>query len=180
MAELMTLEEVANYLRVTKKTVYRLLKQGKIPASKVGHQWRFDKASIDEWLKQKSGGADANMLVIDDEEMIRSLFKEALEELRYGVTVAKTGSEGLELVKERDFDLVFLDLKMPEIDGAELFRQIRKIKRKLPVIIITGYPESDIMMRALAQGPFGVMSKPFGESEIIGAVDVFLRISKVE
>jgi len=180
MAELMTLEEVATYLRVTKKTVYRLLKQGKIPASKVGRQWRFDKASIDEWLKQKSGGADANILVIDDEQVIRSLFKETLEELRYGVTAAKTGSEGLELVKERDFDLVFLDLKMPGIDGAELFRQIRKIKPKLPVTIITGYPESNIMMRALAQGPFGVMNKPFGESEIIGAVDVFLRISKVE
>ncbi len=53
MAELMTLEEVAAYLRVTKKTIYRLLKQGKIPATMVGHQWRFDRASIDEWLQRK-------------------------------------------------------------------------------------------------------------------------------
>jgi len=180
MIELMTLEEVAAYLRVTKKTIYRLLRQGKIPATKVGQQWRFDKALIDAWLRRKSIGARVSILVVDDEEMIRSLFEETLRESGHAVTAAKTGSEGLELVKERDFDLVFLDLKMPGIDGAELFRQIRKIKPKLPVTIITGYPESNIMMRALAQGPFGVMNKPFGESEIIGAVDVFLRISKVE
>jgi len=178
MTELMTLGEVATYLRVTEKTIYRLLKQNSIPASKVGHQWRFDKPTIDEWLQQKSGGANANILVIDDEETIRSLFKETLQELGHKVTTAKTSSQGLELVKQRDFDLVFLDLKMPGMDGAELFRQIRAIKPKLPVTIITGYPDSDMMARALAQGPFGVMSKPFGESDIVVAVTNFLRITQ--
>jgi len=178
MTELMTLEEVAAYLRVTKKTIYRLLKQGKIPASKVGHQWRFDKASINEWLKQKSGGADANILVIDDEDMIRSLFKETLEDLGHRVIAAGTSTEGLELVKQGDFDLVFLDLKMPVMDGTELFRQIRIIKPNLPVTIITGYPNSEMMARALAHGPLGVMKKPFGESDIISAAHNFLRISR--
>ena len=178
MTELMTLEEVAAYLRVTKKTIYRLLRQGKIPASKVGHQWRFDKASINEWLKQKSGGADANILVIDDEDMIRSLFKETLEDLGHRVIAAGTSTEGLELVKQGDFDLVFLDLKMPVMDGTELFRQIRIIKPNLPVTIITGYPNSEMMARALAHGPLGVMKKPFGESDIISAAHNFLRISR--
>ncbi len=85
--------------------------------------------------------------------------------------------EGLELVKQADFDLVFLDLKMPRMDGAELFRQIKIIKPKLPVVIITGYPDSDVMARALAQGPLGVMSKLFDESDIIAAVNSFLRIT---
>ena len=179
MAELMILEEVADYLRATKKTIYRLLKQRKIPASKVGHQWRFEKARIDEWLHQNPVEARGTILVVDDEETIRSLFKETLEELGHRVMVAGTGPEGLDLVKKRDFDLVFLDLKMPGMDGAELFRQIKTIKPKLPVTIITGYPDSDIMARALAQGPFGVMEKPFDESEIVSAVDIFLRIGKV-
>ncbi len=56
MTKLMTLKEIADYLRVTEKTVYRLLGQGEIPAVKVGHQWRFAKASIDEWLQRKSVG----------------------------------------------------------------------------------------------------------------------------
>ena len=178
MTELMTVEEVASYLRVTKKTIYRLLKRGSISATKVGHQWRFDKASIDEWLHQKPVETKASILVIDDEEIIRSLFKDTLEELGHRVLVAETGSEGLELVKQRDFTMVFLDLKMPRMDGAELFRQIKTIKPKLPIIIITGYPDSDVMARALAQGPFGVMNKPFSESDVITAVNNFLRITK--
>ena len=177
MTELMTLEEVATYLRVTKKTIYRLLKRGSIPASKVGHQWRFNKALIDEWLQRRSVGGGVRILVVDDEETIRSLFKETLEELGHRVVVTGDGY-GLELVKQQDFDLVFLDLKMPEIDGAELFRQIKTIKPKLPVTIITGYPDSDMMVRALAQGPFGVMKKPFGESDIITAVNDFLGVSQ--
>jgi excisionase family DNA binding protein len=175
MAELITVEEVANYLRVTKKTIYRLLKRGSISATKVGHQWRFDKASIDEWLRQKPVETKAIILVIDDEEVIRSLFKDVLEELGHRVITTGTTAEGLELVKQRSFDLVFLDLKMPSMDGAELFRQIKAIKPKLPVIIITGYPNSDMMARVLAQGPFGVMNKPFDESDIMAAINTFLR-----
>jgi len=175
MTELITVEETAEYLRVTKKTIYRLLRRGAIPATKVGQQWRFDKAAIDEWLQQKSVGVKTNILVIDDEEVIRLLFKETLEELGHRVITAKTGSEGLEVVKQQDFDVVFLDLKMPGMDGAELFRQIKAIKPGLPVTIITGYPDSDMMARALAQGPFGVMNKPFSESDIVAAVNIFLR-----
>ena len=177
MAELMTVEEMADYLRVTKKTIYRLLRRGNIPATKVGKQWRFDRDLIDEWLRRKPGETEVSILVTDDEEVVRTLFKETLEELGHTVMVTETSSEGLELVKQQDFDLVFLDLKMPGMDGAELFRQIKTIKPRLPVTIITGYPDSDMMARALAQGPFGVMNKPFGESDIISAVKCFLRIA---
>ena len=180
MAELMTVEEVARYLRVTEKTIYRLLKRGSIPATKVGHQWRFNKDSIDEWLHRSSVGARATILVVDDEEIIRTLFKETLEELGHTVMVAETGSEGLELVKQRDFDLVFLDLKMPGMVGDELFGRIKAIKPGLPVTIITGYPDSGMMARALAQGPFGVMNKPFTESDIVAAVNTFLQIATTE
>ena len=178
MTQLMTLQEVADYLRVTEKTIYRLLKQGRIPATKVGHQWRFDKTAIDEWLQRGSVGAKANILVIDDEESIRSLFKDTLEELGHRVIAAETGFKGLELVKQQDFDLVFLDLKMPGMVGDNFFGQLKAIKPRLPVTIITGYPDSGMMRRALAQGPFGVMNKPFGESDIIAAVNAFLHITQ--
>jgi excisionase family DNA binding protein len=177
MAKLMTVEETAGYLRVGKKTVYRLLKQGKIPATRVGQQWRFNKASIDEWLHQTPAEIGANILVVDDEETIRSLFKVTLEELGHKVVAAETGLKGLELLKQRDFAMVFLDLKMPGMDGAEFFRQIKTTRPRLPVILITSYPDSDIMARALAQAPFGLMNKPFDESDIITAVNTFLPVS---
>jgi excisionase family DNA binding protein len=178
MIELMTINEVASYLRVNKKTVYRLLERGDIPARKVGHQWRFDKASIDQWLSQKQPEIKGAILAVDDEEIIRTLFKETLEELGHKVITAEGSQQGLELIKRGDFDLVFIDLKMPGMDGAELFHQIKTIKPRLPVIIITGYPDSDVMARALAHGPFGVMNKPFSESDIIAAVNTFLRLTR--
>ena len=172
---LMTLQEVADYLRVTTKTIYRMLEKGDIPARKVGRQWRFDKASIDVWLHQSSVKMAAHIIIIDDDEAICSLFKDTLEESGHTVTTVNKSSEGLELVKNQDYDLVFLDLKMPIMDGAELFRLIRLAKPSLPVTIITGYPDSDLMMNALTHGPLGVMSKPFQGSDILAAVDNYLR-----
>jgi excisionase family DNA binding protein len=178
MAKLMTVGEVADYLRVTEKTIYRLLERGRIPATKVGRQWRFDVRLIDKWLQKNAAQVKANILVVDDEEVIRLLFKETLEELGHKVIAAETAVNALEVVKQQDLDLAFLDLKMPGMDGAELFRQIKAVKPRLPVAIITGYPDSDMMARALAQGPFGVMNKPFGEADIITAVNNFLRITQ--
>ena len=173
----MTLEETAEYLRVTKKTVSRLVNEGKMPASKVGKQWRFNKEKIDEWLLKNSSSKKVSILIIDDEESVRMVFKDTLEELGHKVFVACTAVEGLELAKNLDVALVFLDLKMPVMSGAEVFREIKKVKPNLPVIIITGYPDSSIMARALEHGPFGVMNKPFDESEIVAAVNNFLRIN---
>lgn len=178
MAELMTVKEVAQYLRVTRKTVYRLLTRGKIPATKVAHLWRFDKASIDEWLRHKSVGGRSWILVVDDEEIVRLLFKETLEELGHSVLTAKDAAEGLRLVTQHEFDLVFLDLKMVGINGAELFSRIKAVKPYLPIVIITGYPDSRMMAQVLAQGPLGVMVKPFSESDIVAAVNRFVRTSK--
>ncbi len=175
MAALITLEEVADYLRVTKTTIYRLLEKRGIPATKVGHQWRFDKGSIDTWLRQNSAEKAANILVIDDDESICSLFRDTLEEAGHTVTTVVESSEGLELVKSRDYDLVFLDLMMPGMDGVETFRQIRVTKPELPVTIITGYPDSDLMMNALTYGPLGVMKKTFSSSDILTAVKNYLR-----
>ncbi len=86
MTEFMTLEEVASYLRVTKKTIYRSLERKDIPATKVGHLWRFNKTSIDEWLDQSSIDEVVNILVIDDDEAICSLFKDTLENVVNMVT----------------------------------------------------------------------------------------------
>lgn len=175
MAELVTLEEVASYLRVTPKTIYRLLERQAIPAAKVGRQWRFDKAAIDNWLRQSPTDKEASILVIDDDETICSLFKDILEETNYQVTTISNSSKGLELIKDNDYDLVFLDLKMPGMDGAELFRQIKAVKPELPVTIITAYPESELMAKALEYGPMGIMKKPFRRSDILTAANNYLR-----
>ena len=179
MSELMTLPELAQYLRFTRKTVYGLLKKGSIPAIKIGRKWRFDKDSIDEWLHRSMQGAKSRILVIDDEDVIRSLFKATLEEQGHEVVTASTGTEGIQYVKQRGFDLVFLDLKLPDTDGAEVFRELRNIRPNIRVTISTGYPGSEMMERAMKEGPFGVMNKPFNGSDIVAAVNSFLHVAQL-
>jgi len=172
MAQLMTVEELAEYLRITKRTIYRLLKKRNIPAVKVGHKWRFDREASDNWLHPKMGSEKVRILVIDDDPVIGLLFKEAVEASGDTIVTASASTEGLEYVEQLDFDLIFLDLKMPKMDGAELFARIKKIKPQIPVTIITGYPDSEIMVRALQEGPFNVMKKPFGTSGITTAINL--------
>ena len=178
MAELMTLEELALYLRFTKKTIYGLLKQGNIPGIKIGRKWRFEKDVIDNWLRRNMKGAKARILVIDDDHIVRSLFEATLEEQGHIVAIAGTGAEGIQHVKQQDFDLIFLDLKLPDIDGAEVFREIKSIRPNILVTIVTGYPNSEMMERAMKEGPLGVMNKPFNDSDIIAAVGSFLHLTQ--
>jgi len=178
MPELMTIEELEHYLRFTRKTIYKLLKQGSVPAVKIGNKWRFDKEAIDDWLHQGLERVKNHILVIDDDESIRSLFKAILEEEGYAVVTAEDTAMGLACVMQRDYDLVFLDLKMPGTDGAEILGEMRKVNSRLPVIIITGYPNSEMMERAMKQGPIGVMLKPFDDSDIRSAVNSFLYAAR--
>lgn len=178
MTELMTVEELEQYLRLTRKTIYKLLKQGSIPAIKIGKKWRFDKEAIDKWLHQNMEATKVQILVVDDDELVRSLFKETLEEEGHTVVTADTSAKGLAYIIQRDFDLVFLDLKLPQTDGAEILREMRGIKRELPVVVITGYPGSEMMERALEQGPLSVMPKPFGASDVVTIVNRFLGVKQ--
>jgi excisionase family DNA binding protein len=174
---LMTLKEVALYLRVTEKTIHRLLDKNSIPATKVGKLWRFDRDALSNWLKENEVTAKKRILVIDDEKSIGKLFQMSLAKFGHDVFVADSAASGLTTAQNEDFDLIFLDLKMPEIDGAELFKQIRQLKPEMQVIIITGYPESELMMKALQYGPFGIMHKPFSNTDIMQVVNCFLKVS---
>lgn len=175
---LMTLKEVALYLRVTEKTIHRLLDKNAIPATKVGKLWRFDREALNGWLKDNTVTIKNRILVIDDEEAIGKLIDMTLSKLGHDVLIAESAVHGLSVAQNEDLDLVFLDLKMPGMDGVELFRQIRREKPEMQVIIVTGYPESELMMKALQYGPFGVMHKPFSGADIIRVVNCFLRITR--
>jgi len=175
MPQLLTIEDLEEYLRFTRKSIYKLLKRGALPAIKIGNKWRFDKKEIDRWLRQSAGVTKARILVIDDDEIVASVFRETLQEEGHVVVTVDTGVEGLEQVKQSDFDLVFLDLKMPDMDGAEVLGQIRKIKPELPVTIVTGYPDSEMMQRALRYGPLGIMAKPVDVADITTAANSSLH-----
>jgi excisionase family DNA binding protein len=173
VSELMTMSELAQYLRFTRQTIYKLLKQREIPAIKINRKWRFDKEQIDNWLKNSVRRDSHRILVVDDEPVIGELFKRSLVEPDYIVTTLTSSVKALELLKTDKFNLIFLDLKMPDIDGAELFRQIREIDKNVPVSIITGFPDSELMVKAMEFGPFMVLKKPFVDDDILNTVHSF-------
>jgi two-component system response regulator (stage 0 sporulation protein F) len=177
LSELLTTKEVASYLKLRPETVLRGVKKGEIPAIKVGGHFRFDKKQIDAWL-QNNSTSKKRILVIDDDEPIRKLFKETLEKNNYHVLTVDSGSQALKLVHSWNFDLIFLDLKMPVMDGVETFRKIRRIDKNIPVVIITGYTAGEMLKKALKQAPFGVMKKPFGAKDILRSTENFLNGTK--
>ena len=178
MAELLTTKEIAEYLKLRRETVLRKVKEGEIPAVRIGGRFRFDKGEIDDWLHQRTA-AKGRILVVDDEEIIRQLFKETLQREGHRVITAGSGNEALKFISDWDFDLIFLDLKMPGLNGAETFRRIRQINATVPIVIITGFPISKLMEQALNEGPFGVMRKPFDSSDIRRAAGSFLQTAEV-
>lgn len=83
------------------------------------------------------------LLIVDDDTNIQRLYKEELEEEGYDVTVATTGMNALELFQKEDFDIVTLDILMPDIDGISLLRKMKEQKPDIPIIMSTAYDYRD-------------------------------------
>ena len=152
----LTTEEALDCLQVNLFTVYRLIKAGKIPAVRVGRQWRFRKRDIDAWLDGQGTGpavpaapmpapkGRTRVIVVDDEASIR--------------------------------DLLVADLKMPGMDGLALIRQARQLRSDLPVIIVTEFSSESSAIEALNLGVASYLLKPFGVPDVLSAASKVLGV----
>jgi excisionase family DNA binding protein len=187
----LTTEEVLEYLQVNLRTVYRLIKAGKIPAVRVGRQWRFRKRDIDAWLDSQrprggsraaaaapassaparpaAGNARPRVLVVDDEASIRDLLSKTLALAEYDVDVAPDGRSALERMRMYPYDLLIADLKMPGMDGLTVIREAKRYKGDLPVIIITGFSTESSAIEAVNLGVAGYLTKPFRVPQVLAA-----------
>ena len=180
----LTTEEVLEYLQVNLRTVYRLIKAGKIPAVRVGRQWRFRKRDIDAWLDSQRPRGDRpaaatpaapvrsarqRVLVVDDEASIRDLLSKTLALAEYDVDTAPDGTTALDRMRAFNYDLLIADLKMPGMDGLTLIRQAKRIKADLPVIIITGFSTESSAIEAVNLGVAGYLTKPFRVPQVLAA-----------
>jgi excisionase family DNA binding protein len=183
----LTTEEVLEYLQVNLRTVYRLIKAGRIPAVRVGRQWRFRKRDIDAWLEsqrprssRQSGPSSQQrpaaaapgrprVLVVDDEASIRDLLSKTLALAEYDVDLAPDGRTALERLRVIPYDLLITDLKMPGVDGLAVIREARRLKTDLPVIIITGYSTEASAIEAVNLGVSGYLTKPFRVPRVLAA-----------
>ena len=182
----LTTEEVIDYLQVNLRTVYRLIKAGRIPAVRVGRQWRFRKGDLDAWLETERRGvrlspapppqraprtAAHRVLVADDEESIRELLARTLALAEYDVETVGDARAAIDRLRLADYDLLIADLRMPGTDGLLLIREARRMHPTLPVIIITGYSSEASAIEAVNLGVVGYLVKPFRVPQVLAAVN---------
>ena len=173
-SDIFTVGEVAAYLKLPISTVYRLAERREIPGHKVGRQWRFQRAVIDEWLRKRSETRTTTILVADDDDDVREVLAEALEGPGRQLLQAKNGVEAVRWATSAPVDLIVLDLLMPEMDGVEAYRRIHAARPELPVVIVTGHAESDLMLKVLEIGPFTVLQKPLDMQKFRKVIDLIV------
>jgi two-component system nitrogen regulation response regulator GlnG len=120
-----------------------------------------------------------NVLVVDDEEPIRSMLASFFETKGYRVSAAGDGREALRQIGEDPPHLVLLDLRMPEMDGMEALRRIRKLDRRIPVVVVTAYGAVETAVAAMKMGARDFLTKPLKLTELLRVVEDALSHSTV-
>lgn len=106
------------------------------------------------------------VLVVDDEEIIRNVMQDILNDSGYKVDVAENGEVALEMAKKAQYDLAFVDVRMPTMDGLEFLEKAKELEPDLDVIMMTGFASVDIAVEAMKLGAFDFITKPCNADHI--------------
>ncbi len=112
------------------------------------------------------------VLLVDDEANVRNVVQKSLEDFGFQVVVAENGNQGMQLFEEgpEKYRLVLLDLTMPEMDGETTFEEIRKIRPEIPVVLLSGYDEAEVLRRMGGKPVQGFVQKPFTSDWLVESV----------
>jgi excisionase family DNA binding protein len=175
-------DEVVEYLKIPKSTIYKLTERDDLPSCKIGKQLRFRKSSLDKWLAEKekknikpANVQSPNILLIDDDNLILKSVTRLLTSHGHTVDAAESGEEALAKVQAKKYDLVIADVRMPGIDGIETIKRIREINFKLnqpniPEIIITGFMDIEAQQKAQEVGISDYIYKPFVTTDFMETI----------
>ena len=119
-----------------------------------------------------------NVLIVEDSKLVRNFEKRLLKRLKLNVFEASNGEEALEVVKNKDIDLIITDLSMPKLDGNGLIKEVRKNYKmnELPIIVISSNEESDVFLKSLKLGANDYLKKPFLKEELMIRVNNLLDL----
>jgi excisionase family DNA binding protein len=169
--ELLTPREVSQYLKITQRTLYNFLKEGKVPAIKVGGVWRFKKKELDHWLEENKAAAHKTdkrlALVVEDHKDSRDIFALVIKKAGFQVEEASDGTSALALFKSQNYDFILVDLILPNMNGLELIKEIKKIRPDQKVAVITAYASAENTIEALNLGVFRYIQKPVSNFEVL-------------
>ncbi len=115
---------------------------------------------------------NCKILLVDDEETMVKYLSRRLIRRGFDVSVAYNGLSALEEIKKNDFDLVLLDVLMPEMDGIETLKEIKKIKPETEVIMLTGHASVEVGIEGMKAGAFNYILKPFNPNELVEEINL--------
>jgi len=134
--------------------------------------WRTQKdIPLESWLANRGRVVEGNVLVVDDDPGIREMLGEVILRKGYKVVTVESGELALEEMEKQHFGLVFLDLVLPGMSGAEAFSAIKQKDKKAVVVIVTGYDEDPLAVEAMSHGPLFLIRKPFRISAVAEVLD---------
>src|SRR6476660_6957458 len=169
---LLTVKETAEYLRIPLPTVYYLVQRGKIPAIHIGGRWRIKKSSLYRDIPPQDKQGQPTVLVVDDAPGLQELFRTFLKQIGFSRVVVGTAKEAIKSLGKQKFDLMFLDLQLPDAPGDQVYQTAKQIDPDLNVIVITGYPDSEILDRILQVCPVTVLKKPLKIEQLYQTVKI--------
>ena len=173
--EYLTVEETAELLQLPLETVYKYARTRKLPASKVGRYWRFEKSKVLRWKLRRatshSRSRQLQVMVVDDEPLFRDLCGTWMRTLGHMVDAVSDGDQAIHYLGVQVYDLVLLDLRMPTVDGLEVLRHIRSRGRETEVVIVTAHFDSKQMDEVLRLGTVTVLRKPVDRDSLVEVVE---------
>lgn len=116
-----------------------------------------------------------NILVVDDEEIVRETIKRILKSEGFCVTVAECGNSAIELAKTSEMDVALLDIKLPGIDGIDTLIKLKEINPRLEAVMMTAYEVTERIEKAFKEGAIACLHKPF---DIQTLLDIFNELKK--
>jgi DNA-binding response OmpR family regulator len=116
----------------------------------------------------------AHLLIVEDDDDLRKALKYSLKEQGYEISTAATGPKGLEKARRREYDLIILDLMLPELDGLSLLRALR-LTRQTPVLMLTARSSEMDKIIGLESGADDYLTKPFSLGELVARIRALLR-----
>ena len=113
----------------------------------------------------------ANILIVDDEEVVRLSHLRSLESADCNAQAVEDGKQALSVMEEHLIDVVLLDLRMPDLDGMDVLKTIKQRWPDSEVVVITGYPSIETAKQAVRLGAFNYLTKPLGPNEVLKAAN---------
>ena len=163
---LLTAKETSAYLRIPLPTVYYLVQRGQIPAIQIGGRWRIKKSSLDRDILRQDRQGQPTVLVVENDSDLQELFKAFLKKIGFSRVVVATAQDAISSLRRQQFDLMFLDLHLPDMPGDELYKAAKDIDPDLNVIAITGRTDGEMLDRILQIGPVTVLKKPLNIEQL--------------